>query len=87
MLNKIDLPAADPLRVKEDREHHRSARYGRPEDLRQNGINIHAVLEDGAERARSHRRRGRAAEGADLRQPVRRLPGAWWSTSASWRAA
>ena len=47
MLNKIDLPAADPLRVKEEIENIIGLpAMDAPEISAKNGINIHAVLED-----------------------------------------
>ncbi len=47
VLNKIDLPAADPLRVKEEIENIIGLpAMDAPEISAKNGINIHAVLED-----------------------------------------
>ena len=59
-----------------DRGHHRPARHGRPGDLRQDGHQHRRRAGGrGAERPRPQGRPGRAPEGADLRQPVRPLPG------------
>jgi GTP-binding protein LepA len=47
VLNKIDLPAADPMRVKEEIENIIGLpAMDAPEISAKNGINIHAVLED-----------------------------------------
>ena len=77
VLNKIDLPAADPQRVKEEIEDIIGLpAMDAPEISAKQGINIHAVLEDIVQNVPAPTGdRGRPAEGADLRQPVRRLPG------------
>ena len=89
VVNKIDLPAADPKRVKEEIENIIGLpAEDAPEISAKAGINIPAVLEDVVTnvpapsgdpdaplKALIFWRSGRSSESADLRQPVRRLSG------------
>ena len=76
VVNKIDLPAAEPQRVKDEIEEIIGIpAQDAPEISAKAGINIDAVLEDiVANVPAPSGRSGRAAQGADLRQPVRQLP-------------
>ena len=77
VLNKIDLPAADPQRVKHEIEDIIGLpAMDAPEISAKMGINIRAVLEDIVHNVPAPDGRPlRPAEGPDLRQPVRPLSG------------
>jgi GTP-binding protein LepA len=77
VINKIDLPAADPQKAKQEIEDIIGLpAMDAPEISAKMGINIDAVLEDIVSRVPAPKgEQRRAAAGADLRQPVRLLPG------------
>ena len=75
VINKIDLPAARPAEVKAEIEEHHRRSGGRCGDFRQNGA-PHSFW-SGSNRKDYSAPTGEPdrTSGADLRQPVRRLPG------------
>ena len=74
VINKIDLPAADPQRVKDEIEEIIGIpAQDAPEISAKIGLNIDAVLDDIVSPCAVGRPE-RTVQGADIRQPVRQLP-------------